>query len=164
MNLSHFCVRDFQVVAHCHRWDNHLCSTAHKKKRYFADFVHKSTTAGSTFTFVFFLYNTTSRHSAITPATPLFRKCTTQRWTLWCSHHSVAKRQQFSCRLKTATLSLKFPNVFPAGWICFFPVPYPRNNFTAARAGASTSRGNFFFFFQFRVRAARYQRMVLYDM
>ena len=38
-----------------------------------------------------------------------------------CSHYSVAKRQQFPCRLRTATLSLKFPNVAPAGWIWFFP-------------------------------------------
>ena len=33
------------------------------------------------------------------PVTPLIRKCTTRRWTLRCSHYSVAKRQQFSCPL-----------------------------------------------------------------
>ena len=40
---------------------------------------------------------TTFRHSAKTPATPLIRKCTTRRWTLWCSLTTVhaAKRQQF---------------------------------------------------------------------
>ena len=55
---------------------------------------------------------TTFRNSAITPA-----KCTTRRWTLSCSHHSVAKRQQFSCPLRTATLSLKCEYVVPEGWI-----------------------------------------------
>ena len=33
---------------------------------------------------------------------------------------SVAKRQQFSCPLGTATLSLKFENVVPGRWICSF--------------------------------------------
>ena len=51
---------------------------------------------------------TTFRHSATTSATLLIRKCTNRRWTLRCSHYSVAKRQQFSCPLSTATLSLKF--------------------------------------------------------
>ena len=45
---------------------------------------------------------------------------TTLRSSLWCSHCSVAKRQQFSCSLGTATLSLKLENVVPGCWICFF--------------------------------------------
>ena len=32
----------------------------------------------------------------------------------------MAKRQQFSCDLGTATLSLKLENVIPGCWICFF--------------------------------------------
>ena len=59
------------------------------------------------------------RNSAITPASPLTQKSTTLRWILWWSHYSVAKRQQFSCALSTATLSLKFENVVPEGWIDF---------------------------------------------
>ena len=54
---------------------------------------------------------TTFRRSATTSATPLIPKCTTRRWTLRRSNYSVAKRQQFSCDLSTATLSLKFENV-----------------------------------------------------
>ena len=34
-----------------------------------------------------------------------------------CSNHGVAKRHQFSCALSTETLSLKFENVIPEGWI-----------------------------------------------
>ena len=89
--------------------------TAHKKKRHFADFSHKSTT-GSTSTCVFF-YNTTFRRSATTSATRLFPKSTTRRWTLRWSNYSVAKRQQFSYTLSTATLSSEFENVVPVGWI-----------------------------------------------
>ena len=40
------------------------------------------------------------RSSPKTPASPLIRKSTTLRSTLWCSHYSVAKRQQFSCPLR----------------------------------------------------------------
>ena len=63
---------------------------------------------------------TTFRHSAITPASPPIEKSTTLRSSLWCSHCSVAKRQQFSCPLGTVTLSLKLENVVPGCWICFF--------------------------------------------
>ena len=49
---------------------------------------------------------TTIRRSVTTSATLLIPKCTTRRWTLRRSNHSVAKRQQFSCALSTATLSL----------------------------------------------------------
>ena len=59
-------------------------------------------------------------NSARTPAPPSIQMCTTLRWTLWCCHYSMAKRQQFSCPLRTATLSLKFDNVVPQGWIYFF--------------------------------------------
>ena len=67
-----------------------------------------------------FFLRTTFRVSAITPASPLIEKSTTLRSSLWCSHCSVAKRQQFSCPLGTATLSLKLENVVPGCWICFF--------------------------------------------
>ena len=60
---------------------------------------------------------TTFRRSATTSATVLTPKCTTRRWTLRCSNDSVAKRQQLSCAVSTATLSLKFENVVPEGWI-----------------------------------------------
>ena len=89
---------------------------------------------------------TTFRRSATTSATLLIPKCTTRRWTLRCSNYSVAKRQQFSCALSTATLSLKFENVVPEGWILIFPALYLSNIFTAVRARTSTSRGIFFFF------------------
>ena len=57
------------------------------------------------------------RHPATTSATVLLPKCTTRRWTLRCSNYSVAERQQFSCALSAATLSLKFENVVQGGWI-----------------------------------------------
>ena len=85
-----------------------------QKKRYFADSLHKSTT-GNTSTVYFSC--TTLRRCATTSATLLIPKCTTRRWTPRCSNYSVAKRQQFSCALSTATLSLKFENVVPEGWI-----------------------------------------------
>ena len=69
---------------------------------------------------LFFYCTTTFRNSAITPASPLILKSTTLRSTLGCSHYSVAKRQQFSCPLGTATLSLKLENVVPGRWICYF--------------------------------------------
>ena len=59
------------------------------------------------------------RVSAVTPASRLLEKSTTLRSSIWCSHCSVAKRQQFSCPLGTATLSLKLENVVQGGWICF---------------------------------------------
>ena len=62
---------------------------------------------------------TTFRHSTTTPASPLIKKSTTLRSSLWCSHCSVTKRQQFSCPLGTATLSLKLDNVVPGCWIFF---------------------------------------------
>ena len=89
-----------------------------QKKCHCVDFLHKSTTE-STSTCYFSC--TTFRHSTTTSATLLILKCTTRRWTLRCSNYSVAKRQQFSCGLSTATLSLKFENVVPDGWILFFP-------------------------------------------
>ena len=63
---------------------------------------------------------TTIRNSAITPDSPLIRTFTTLRSTLCCSHHSVAKRQQFSWSLGSATLSLKLENVVPGRWISYF--------------------------------------------
>ena len=60
-----------------------------------------------------FSLRTMLRNSATTPASPLIRKSSTLRSTLWCSPYSVAKRQHFSCPLGTATLSLKFENVVP---------------------------------------------------
>ena len=67
-----------------------------------------------------FFYVKIFRSSAIAPASPLIRNSTTLRWTLWCSHYCVAKRQQFSCPLGTATLLLKVENVVPGFWICSF--------------------------------------------
>ena len=67
-----------------------------------------------------FFLRTTFRNSTIITASPLIRKSTIPRSTLWCSHYSVAKRQQLWCPLGTATLSLKFENVVPGRWICSF--------------------------------------------
>ena len=67
-----------------------------------------------------FFLRTTFRNSVITPASCLIEMSTTLRSSLWCSHCSVAKRQQFSCPLGTATLSLKLENVVPGCWICVF--------------------------------------------
>ena len=85
-----------------------------QKKRHFADFLHKSTT-GSTSTVYFSC--TTFRRSATTSTALLIPKCTTRRSSLRCSNYSVAKRQQFSCALSTATSSLKFENVVPEDWV-----------------------------------------------
>ena len=105
-----------------HRW-LHLqhtgvaSPTKKKQKAYSAD---KSTT-GSTFTAVFFTYvRAKFRNSAMTPASPLIKKSTTLRSSLWCSRCSVAKRQQFSsCPLGTPTLSSKLKNVVPVVWFVF---------------------------------------------
>ena len=67
-----------------------------------------------------FFLRMTFRNSAITRASPLIKKSTTLRLSRWCSHCSVAERQQFSCPLGTATSSLKLENVVPGFWICFF--------------------------------------------
>ena len=93
------------------------CCTSHTKmifRRFFAqiyDWKHL---------YLCIFLGTTFCRSAATSATLLIPKCTTRRWTLGCSNCSVAKRQQFSCALSTATLSLKFENVVPEGWIGSF--------------------------------------------
>ena len=103
----------------CGRFLNdHLCCTAHKKmtfRRFFAqiyDWKHL---------YLCIFLGTTFCRSAATSATLLIPKCTTRRWTLRCSNYRVANRQQCSCARSTATLSLKFENVVPDGWILFFP-------------------------------------------
>ena len=65
-----------------------------------------------------FFSATMCRNSAITPASPLIRKFTTLRSTMWCSYYSVVKRQQFSCPVGTAALSMRLENVVPDRWIC----------------------------------------------
>ena len=90
---------------------------SHRPQKKTNDSADKSTTE-STSTSVFL--RTTFRDSAITPASPLIRKSTTLRSTLWCSYYSVAKRQQFSCPLGIATVSLKLENVVPGRWVCSF--------------------------------------------
>ena len=140
----------------------HLCSTAQKKnhfadspptkKSHFADFLHKSTT-GSTSTCVFFLYDIASLcHNLSYTFDP---KMHHPAWTLRCSNYSVAKRQQFSCVLSTATLSLKFENVVPEGWIWFFPC-YIWVIFLLLYEHVRVRVVAFFIFF-FRVRAAKKQ-------
>ena len=85
----------------------HLCRTAHEKKR---------RTSPSVFSC------TTFRHSAISPSAPSIQKRTTRRWnSVGCAYYCVAKRQQFSCPVRTVTSSLKFGNVFPESWIRVFP-------------------------------------------
>ena len=42
-------------------------------------------------TYLRFFLRTMFRNSAVTPASPLIRKSTTLRSSLWCSHYSVAK-------------------------------------------------------------------------
>ena len=91
----------------------HLCSTAHKKKVISPIFCTNLRLEAP----LPVCFSCTFRRSATTSATLLIPKCTTGRWTLRCSNYSVAKRQQFSCVLSTATLSLKFENVVPEGWI-----------------------------------------------
>ena len=81
---------------------SHLCCTSHKK-RMFRQFFEQIHNWKHLFLCIFLVRH--SVISAITPVTPLIRKCTTRRWTLRCFHHSVAKRQQFSYPLRTATLS-----------------------------------------------------------
>ena len=84
-----------------------------------------------------FFLRTTFRNSATTPASPLIENPTTLRSSLWCSHCSVTKRQQFSCPLGTATLSLKLENVVPSCWICFF-LYFGQVFFTAPPSMSST--------------------------
>ena len=87
----------------------HLCCPAPpQKKCHFVVFLHKSTT-GSTSTCVFFLYIPSLYHNF------------SYTLILKCPNYSVARRQQISCGLITATFSLKFENVVPEGWIWFFP-------------------------------------------
>ena len=98
------------------------------KKNRTADYSDKPTT-GSTSTSVFFL-SAMFCNSAITPASLLIRKSSTLRFTLWCSHDSVAKREQFSCPLGTTSLLLKLENVVPGRWM-FFLLLWPNIFFTA---------------------------------
>ena len=107
-----------------------VASPTRKKKKKASD---KSST-GSTSTPVFTIF----RNSAIAPASPLIRKSTTLRPTLWCSNCSVTKRQQFSCPLGTATLSLKWVNVVPGRWIC--SLSYRGRIFLTAPTWMSSSR------------------------
>ena len=93
------------------------CVASDTKKNMKSRFSGQISTTGSTSTSVFL--GTTFRISAITPASPLIEKSTTLQSSLWCSHCSVARRQQFSCPRGTATLSLKVENVVPGCWICF---------------------------------------------
>ena len=104
---------------------------------------------------------TTFRHSATTPATLVIRKCTILRRTLWCSHYGVAKRQQFLCCLRTATLSLTFQNVVPAGWISCFAC-YIQVTFLLLYEHVR-ERVVIIFLFFFRVRAAGNKHVVPYD-
>ena len=92
----------------------HLCCTAHKKNVISPIFC---TNLRLEAPLPVYFSCTTIHRSVTTLATLLIPKCTTRRWTLRCSNFSVAKRQQFSCALSTATLSLKFENVVPEGWI-----------------------------------------------
>ena len=95
----------------------HLCCIAHKKKCEKPIF---RTNPRLEAPLPPFSLRTTFRNSAITPASPLIKKSTTLRLSRWCSHCSVAERQQFSCPLGTATSSLKLENVVLGSWICFF--------------------------------------------
>ena len=49
------------------------------------------------------------RNSAITPASHLSERCSTLRWSLWCYHYNVAKRQQFlvTCKHRDSSVALK---------------------------------------------------------
>ena len=53
------------------------------------------------------------RNSAITPATPSIPNPTNLQWSLWCSHYSVAKPQQFSCPLRAL-----LRNAIMSPWKC----------------------------------------------
>ena len=100
---------------------NHTCVALPRKKKTKSTKLRRNSHLDAPLPRVFCVRYLVIRNSAITPASPLILKCTTLRWTLWCSHYSVAKRQQFSCPLvRTATLSLKFENVVPGRWIFSF--------------------------------------------
>ena len=92
-----------------------------------------------------FFLRTTFRNYAVTPASPLIKKSTALRSSLWCSHCSLAKRQQFSCPLGTSTLSLKLENVVPGCWICFFLVLWPSVFFADPPSMSSTRTYEYFF-------------------
>ena len=121
----------------------HVCCIADKKN---ADSWNKST-PGSTSTSIPGIFLVRYEYSVILhPATGS------------SSHYSsVAKRQQFSCPLRTATLSLKFENEVPKGLFCF-PMLYVHiwNNSAAVQAGTITSRVVFvvLFFFGFMQQEA----------
>ena len=76
----------------------HLCSSSTPPPKKKADSADKSRTE-STSTSIFFS-RMTFRNFAKTPASTLIGNSTSLRSTLWCSHYSVAKRQQFSCPLR----------------------------------------------------------------
>ena len=93
----------------------HLCCTAHKImsfRRFFAqiyDWKH------------LYLCIFLVRHSVALPQLQLHfcSQNAPRRWPSRCSNYSVAKRQQFSCALSTAALSMEFENVVPESWIWF---------------------------------------------
>ena len=107
--------------------DAHLCCITHKKKTEKPIF---RTNLPLEALLPPFFVRTTFRNSAITPASLLIRKSSTLRFTLWCSHDSVAKREQFSCPLGTTSLLLKLENVVPGRWM-FFLLLWPSIFFTA---------------------------------
>ena len=89
-----------------------------KKEKEKKRFWNKSTT-GSTLPLyiscISYVVRTTFRNSAVSPATPI-QKRTTRRSSLnVLFYHSVAKQQQHSCPLRSATLSLKFENMVQEG-------------------------------------------------
>ena len=110
-NKSRHALRGGRETPPCDGWRPdtiHLCCTAHKNVISPIFYTNLRLEAPRP---VYFSC-TTFRHSATTSATLLIRKAATRRWTLRCSLSSAAKRQQFSCVLSTATLSLKLENVF----------------------------------------------------
>ena len=82
--------------------------------------------------------STNFRNSAVTPATPLIRKCTTRRWTLRCSHYSVAKGQQFFVPSTDCDIVAELSKCGFGGLDLFSRAI--SNKLTAVRARTSTSR------------------------
>ena len=99
-------------------WRKYLCSSNHKKKKlpfrpYIVGSSHLEPLPPS-------FSCTRFRNSAMTPASPLIKKCPTLRWTLSCAHYSVAKRHQFWWPASTVTAPPKFENMVQESWIFSF--------------------------------------------
>ena len=128
--------------------NDNTCVAPSTKKKKNADFLHKRTTGERDLYLCIFIvwhcvpFCRNASHTSVPKIHyPAMDSLVLSLQPVW------QKRQQFSRRPRAPTLSLQVSKCGSSRLHVIFPVLYPSNNFTAARAGASTSRGTFLFCF-----------------